>query len=313
MNPEISVIICTRNRDEMIVDVLKSLKDQTLEKKQYEVLIIDQSTNEKTQELMKKYNDFKYTKLNSRGVSISRNEGIKQAQGDILVFIDDDILFDENYLSIILDCFKKSNHPPEMIGGKTHIKFLGEKPDWIEGNLLGILAHSDFGEETKEYGTHPKHVPYTCNMAVKKGCIDKVGGFSNFISVLDKKLPINDDVIFANKVRSKGHKILYCPQRFVYHRMPSSRLTYEYYKNKYYSHGHSDAYAYYLLNIYSIKEIPLKLVIHLKRMVEGVILKNFKKIPSEKCYQHLRFYYNAGYIEALVKILINFKKIEQTC
>ncbi|MFH0703068.1 MAG: glycosyltransferase [bacterium] len=301
---KISLIICTKNRSDMIADVLKSAINQSLNSKKYEVIIVDQSTNKKTQELVRNFPDFKYIKIDSTGLSVSRNQGIKHSQGKILVFVDDDVLFDENYLKNILDFFDNSELKPDFIGGKTHIKYLSQKPDWIDGPLLGILAYSDYGNEPLIYDSHPKHVPYGCNMAIKRECLEKIGGFSNYINNLDPDLTENEDVILANKLRNMGYNLAYCPQMLVYHKMPASRLTYEYYKKRYFSQGCSDAYIYYLLKMYCLKNIPKKLLIHSKRLFESLILKYFKNNLQEKYYQRLRLYYNFGYLKALFNILL---------
>ncbi|OGH98191.1 MAG: hypothetical protein A2104_06120 [Candidatus Melainabacteria bacterium GWF2_32_7] len=301
---ELSLIICTRNRDDMIVDVLKSAANQALNSSKYEVVIIDQSTNDKTQKLVEKYPDFKYIKLNSKGVSISRNEGIKQSNGRILVYIDDDILFDNKYLENILNFYETSDLKPDMVGGKTIVKFLGEQPDWLEGPLLGILAHSDYGDEPIILNSHPKHVPYTCNMAIKRECLEKIGGFSEFLSELEQKFPINEDVMFAHEIKNQGYNLVYDPKMFVYHRMPADRMTYKYYSEKYYAHGKSDAYLYYLLDMFGKKNIPEKILLHTQRILEGLTLQHFKTKISEKYYQRLRFHYNLGYIGSLFRILL---------
>lgn len=302
--PEISLIICTRNRDDMLVDVLESACNQSLDISKYEVLVIDQSDNDKTQKLSENYPEFKYIKLSPTGVAASRNEGIKQSKGNILVYIDDDVLFEKDYLENILDFYNTSELKPDMVGGKTIVKFLGEKPSWLDGPLLGVLAHSDYGDEPLIFNSHPKHVPYTCNMAIKRECLEKINGFSKFISNVVQKFPINEDVMFAYDVKNQGYNLVYNPKMFVYHRMPVSRLTYEYYKEKYYSHGKSDAYLYYLLKMFSKKDIPSKILLHSKRLLTGLFLQYFKSQPQEKCYQKLRIYYNSGYIESLIKIFI---------
>lgn len=303
---EISLIICTRNRDDMIVDVLESASNQSLEPEKYEVVILDQSDNDKTQKIAEKYPQFRYIKLAPTGVATSRNEGIKQSKGRILVYIDDDILFERDYLENILDFYNTSELKPDMVGGKTIVKFLGEKPEWLEGPLLGILAHSDYGDGAKIFNSHPKHVPYTCNMAIKRECLEKVGGFSKFIGDIVQKYPINEDVMFAYDVNNQGYNLVYNPKMFVYHRMPGKRMTYEYFKDKYYSHGKSDTYLYYTLKTFSKKDIPEKILVHFKRLIEGLILQHFKTNPGEKYYQKLRIYYNSGYINSLFKILLNF-------
>lgn len=198
----ISLIICTKNRDEMITDVLNSAVNQSFDN--YEVLIIDQSTNDKTNNILKNYPQFKYIKSATTGLSNSRNEGIKYSKGEILVFVDDDVVFEKDYLEKIFECFNNSPLKPDFIGGKTHTQYLSPKPEWISGSLLGILAFSDFGDKECFYETHLKHVPYGCNMAIKKECLEKIGNFSNIVSEFNKNLTENEDVIVGNKLKKWG-------------------------------------------------------------------------------------------------------------
>jgi glycosyltransferase involved in cell wall biosynthesis len=288
----------------MIGDVLESAQNQSLNPEMYEVVVIDQSTNDKTKKLLEEYPGFKYIKLDSEGISISRNEGIKHSTGKIVVFVDDDILFGESYLANILDFFNNSELKPDVIGGKTLLKCLAPKPEWIEGPLLGVLAYSDYGDTPCKYDMHPKHVPYTCNIAVKRECIEKINGFLTIISDIDNRLHPNEDVLFANKLRNCGYNLIYCPSMLAYHKIPAARLTYEYYRNRYFSQGRSDAYVYYLLKMFSVKEIPINVLFHLTRVFVGIILQFFKIKPSKRYYQKLRVYYNAGYVRSLIRILL---------
>ena len=308
--PEISLIICTRNRDDMIVDVLNSVDKQTFGRSEFEVLVLDQSTNDKTEQILKKFPDFKYIKLTSEGAAASRNEGIKHSNGKILVYVDDDVYFGEEYLQNIANFFNNPEINPDMVGGKTHIKWLGEKPEWIENELLGTLAYSDYGDTPQQYDGHPKHVPYTCNMAIKKEIAEEVGGFSVFISNVEKKYPINEDIMFALKVKNKDYNLMYNPDMFVFHKLPSSRLTFKYFKEKYFSHGLSDAYLYYILDKFTQKDAFSMLFVHAKRLMAGFLLQFVKKRQSEKYYQILRVYYNFGFIISLIDILKRGNKIK---
>jgi glycosyltransferase involved in cell wall biosynthesis len=306
---KISLIICTRNRDHIIPDTLNSALSQSLDTSRYEILIMDQSTNDRTEKLLENYSNFKYFRLNSKGLSVSRNEGLKKSRGEIVVYADDDLIFGENYLSCIVDFFNNSEFKPDMIGGKILPKYLAPKPDWIEGFLMGGLGYSDYGDEPKIYDSHPKHVPYGGNMAIKRKCIDEIGGFS--IIKGDLSLTVeNEDIIFANKLRKLGYTIAYCPDMLVYHKIQPDFLTYRYYKKRYYLQGIADAKAYYLLEMYKYSDIPARIVLHTQRWFAGLFLQFFKKIPHEKYYQNLRVYYNAGYLKILFKILFS-KKINK--
>jgi|GEM_PF-2862742 len=307
--PDISLIICTRNRSDVIPETLDAIKKQTLDTEKYEVIIVDQSTDDKTKELVEKYSGFKYIKLDSVGISVSRNEGIKHSTGNIISFVDDDILFDENYLVNILDFFNNSEFNPDVSGGKILFKYLGEKPDWLDGLLLGILGYSDYGDKPCMYDSHPKHVPYTGSIAFKRECIEKTGGFSTLNVNLNKNIISNEDVIFANKIKELGYNLVYNPKMVVYHKIQPENMTWEYYKNRYYKQGQSDGYTYFSLGMHSMMEIPEKIILHLSRLIESLILRHFKLKPSDKYYQKLRLYYNSGYIKALINLLVNRKRL----
>lgn len=306
---DISLIICTRNRHELIPETLESVDKQTLDKEKFEVIIVDQSTDDKTQKLVENYPYFKYIKLNATGISISRNEGIKNSKGKLIAFVDDDILFGENYLAEIVDFFENSEFKPDVSGGKIHFKFLGEKPDWLDGLLLGIMGYSDYGNEAKFYDSHPKHVPYTGSIAFKRECIEKIGEFSTHNVKINKDIISNEDVIFSNKLKEMGFNIVYNPKMLVYHKIQPEQMTWEYYKNRYFKQGQSDGYTYFLLGMHNLNEIPFKITLHTKRLLESLFLRFVKKNPYENHYQKLRLYYNSGYIKALVTILINRKKL----
>lgn len=310
---EISLIINTYNRADMIEGVLNSACKQNLDKERFEVLIVDQSTNDETEKTLENYPKFRYIKTETKGLSISRNIAIENSTGEILVFVDDDVYFDKDYLQNILNFFKNSELKPDMIGGRTYVDYLAQKPDWIDGPLLGILAFSDYGNEPLVYDNHPKHVPYGCNMAVKRECLELTGGFSSIISSIDKKMTENEDVILANKLRNSGKNLVYTPNMLVFHKMPESRLNYEYYRKRYFSQGQSDAYIYFILGMYKLSDIPEKLVIHTKRLIESIIFRFIKKDCKnwEKYYQKLRLYYNAGYIKALLRIIKNKGKFNE--
>jgi len=302
--PEISLIICTRNRDDMVDGALSSAINQSLERACYEIIVIDQSDNDKTAVIASNYSGIKYIRTDSRGLSNSRNEGINYSKGNILVFVDDDVEFENDYLLNILEFFNKSELKPDFIGGRTLIKYLAEKPEWLDGVLLGVIAHSDYGDEPLIYDNHPKHVPYGCNMAIKKESLVKIGGFSNFISSIDQKMTENEDIILANKLRQLGYILAYCPKMLVYHKMPLSRLGFDYFKKRYLSQGSSDAYIYYLLGMYTKSEILKKIPLHISRLFNGMILQYFQQKASDKYYQKLRVYYNLGYLKSLLRTWI---------
>ena len=98
-------------RPNPLLDLLNSVKEQTLYPN--EILIIDGSTNDETQEILKKhqFNNLKYFKVNEhdRGLTKQRNFGIERvsAQAELICFLDDDVILLKNYFEEIIKTYQQ--------------------------------------------------------------------------------------------------------------------------------------------------------------------------------------------------------------
>jgi glycosyltransferase involved in cell wall biosynthesis len=90
-NKLISVILPTRNREELLGRALSSVLWQTYEN--WECIVVDDSSHDNTYEIVKKLNDkrIRYVKnITGKGASASRNIGINLSNGKFLAFLDSD-------------------------------------------------------------------------------------------------------------------------------------------------------------------------------------------------------------------------------
>jgi glycosyltransferase involved in cell wall biosynthesis len=95
----ISVIVPTYNREDCLYRMLQSINQQ--KNVDFEVLVIDQSdhvTEEKINRILKSCKHLSYYQINRKGRSISKNFSMGQASGDIVLFCDDDIVAEDNFL-----------------------------------------------------------------------------------------------------------------------------------------------------------------------------------------------------------------------
>ena len=115
---KISVVIPTFNREEHLKNCLSSLLIQT--KKPHEILIIDNSDNSYAKKVVNIFEEqFKlqnislYCFKNSKNSgAIARNLGASKAKGDLIAFLDDDVLLDSNYYEEIEKVFLE--HPDAL-------------------------------------------------------------------------------------------------------------------------------------------------------------------------------------------------------
>lgn len=99
-NPKVSVIIPAYNEEKTLRRCLESVLNQTY--KNYEVIVVDNNSTDKTKEIIKKFQDknkkvrYAFERYRSRGAA--RNAGIKVAQGEIIAMTDSDCIVPENWI-----------------------------------------------------------------------------------------------------------------------------------------------------------------------------------------------------------------------
>lgn len=131
---QVSVIIPTYNRVRDLNECLDSLLLQTVLPNQ--IIIVDNSKNNKSENLIKsRETDFgtkdvcldyiKNERENS--LTVARNIGVKSAKGEIILFLDDDVVLDRNYIKEILSVYREK---PRAVGVQGFIK--REKPSNIK-------------------------------------------------------------------------------------------------------------------------------------------------------------------------------------
>jgi glycosyltransferase involved in cell wall biosynthesis len=100
-NPLISVIIPTFNRADLLEQSLRSLGKQSLPPKHYEVIVIDDGSQDHTREICKRRQralPLRYFYQENSGIAAAKNLGIFISQAPILFFFDDDDVADKNLL-----------------------------------------------------------------------------------------------------------------------------------------------------------------------------------------------------------------------
>lgn len=237
--PYLSVVICTYNRQKFIGECLQCLEQQTLDKTSWEFIVVDNNSTDNTLNIVKtfilKHPDIQsqYVFEQQQGLSFARNRGIKEANGEIIIYIDDDVETVPTYLETISSFFK--DHPTAVgMGGKTLPKYSEcPEPEWISPYLAGITGTIDRGNEMRKFTPSMKY-PSGCNMIYKMDILVKAGGFNN-----ELKARADDKYIFQ-QVKKINDEVWYVPQAFSLHNIDAKRLTFASFKKLYLKGGNEE-------------------------------------------------------------------------
>lgn len=180
------------------VDVLESLKKLNYDKKKYEV-IVKEGTN----------------------ASLNRNNGVREAKGEVIFFLDDDAYVDEN---LFLNAEKFFNENPEVdiVGGPQ----LTPVTDGFFAKHCGYVLESFFATSKMRDRYRAGKIDFdgalkltSANCCVKKKVFEKLEGFS-----ID--LFPGEDPEFFFRARKEGFKVVYNPDLVIYHKRRSNLFSF---------------------------------------------------------------------------------------
>ena len=210
----ISVIIPTYNGLDMLRKSLPTWFEQTLEKDEYEVIVVDNRSKDATRQyvasLLPEQKNLIYLYEPKPGATNARHAGAHRAKGEYLVFADNDGLFNPECLAEILKVYL-ANKDCAAVACKIEIQWDGEEPEWIEPykKLLGQL---DFGDEVK-YSTW-----FYLNgglMSVRRDVFERFGGFNP--DLIGSYLIGDGDLGFVNKLHTEKALIGWTPKAHMWH------------------------------------------------------------------------------------------------
>ena len=206
-----SVVIITKNEESNIVDCLESLYKQN--HNNYEVIIVDSKSTDKTIDLAKKtakkYNQFNNLKIVEDDPKLFsfgrvRNIGVEQAKNSIIAFISADAYCKDNWLRLIQN---NLNDADIVYGKQIHVPPVKNAISAIRS--FRYYTYNKFNVK-KEITDNELFLSSNVNCAVKRKVFDSVK--------YDEKLTGSEDYYFSKEAIGNGLKILYDPDMIVYHK-----------------------------------------------------------------------------------------------
>ncbi len=226
---QISAVICTYNRAALLRNTLQSLLNQSLNKGEYEIIVIDNASTDNTKsvvdEFSSKFKDYniKYIPEEKQGLSNSRNTGYKHSIGNYVAYIDDDAKADKYWLENISRVIKTV--APDIFGGPIYPFYEKEKRKWFLDKY-----------EIRTNGDEPRFLNENeymsgSNIIFKKELLELFGGFDTRLGMSGNRLNYGEEYKLINEARKKleNAKIYYDPSIVVYHLVSPKKMSMKYF------------------------------------------------------------------------------------
>jgi glycosyltransferase involved in cell wall biosynthesis len=203
---EASVIVCTYRRDEVLVQTIEQLIPQC-EREGFELLVVDQLARHppaiaRQLEDWSRAGRIRYFDLERSGLTHARNVGARHARGDVLIYLDDDIIPSERLLRAHVDNYRD----PSIAAVAGQVLNVGAVAAHAPGSFHHDGRIAAFG------------ALYGANFSVRRTAYDAVGGSDENLGVH----AYTEDQILARRLVGGGHAICYDPAASVVHLIHAS-------------------------------------------------------------------------------------------
>jgi glycosyltransferase involved in cell wall biosynthesis len=219
-----------------------------------EILVIDNCSTDQTPDMYRLVKDkfpkvpFRYFKEVMPGLLSARHRGAKEARGDILAYLDDDVLLGPAWVEGLRDAFR--DPAVVLVGGPSQPHYNSDPPAWLPklwlefdgGRYLDLLSVIDLGTEKKQIDPC---LVWGLNFSIRKSVFQECGGFHpDLVPKCLQRYQGDGETGLSLKVRKLGHYVtLYHPDVAVTHMIPKSRLTLEAFQHRGFYQGVCDSYT----------------------------------------------------------------------
>jgi len=221
-NTQLSVLVCTYNRPELLGQCLSSLTSQKTSHK-YRIIVVENSSADKSADVVagyrKKYQFIDYVKEPIIGLSSARNRGLKEARTPYIAYIDDDAVADPYWVENIYHFI--SRYPQIKAFGGPYDYFC---PVPVPGWYPLETSRYSLGKEQKIIDLGKEWINGT-NMIFNRIFIAEIGGFSSMLGMAGTRLGYGEEMDLLLRISNYGEKIYYCPDIMVNHRLDPNKLS----------------------------------------------------------------------------------------
>jgi GT2 family glycosyltransferase len=196
---KVSIVIATLNRQEILCETLGYLLAQDYP--DCEIIVVDQTAGviPRLRRLLdEKAGRIHYIQLSTPSLTLARNAGTREASGEIVIFVDDDVVVGPEFVRSHVRNFRE-----DAIGGVTGLTFNG--PDGTLADALGTLEvlHNAVGPLHEGEVSDVNWLP-GCNMSFRKNLLEEVGLFDEQFT----GGAVCEDVDISLRIQLRGYRLV---------------------------------------------------------------------------------------------------------
>lgn len=237
---EVTVAICTRGRWLLLREAIDSLAVQEVpEGVAWEVVVVDNGPEPPPAQIREGLDHvpLRVVREPRPGLSHARNRAVREASGAFILWTDDDVYVDRNWIADYAAAFRRR---PEasLFGGPIRAHFEAEPPRWLQRTLPrmgGVFALRDLGNEAIQLT--PERLPFGANYAIRTS-VQRDFPYDVDLGRRGTGLGLGrEETEVMTRILADGHIGWWVPGAGVRHRIGDDRFDVRYFRSYFVTEG----------------------------------------------------------------------------
>lgn len=228
-----SLALCTYNRADLLGEALGSLAACQTPTGTWELLLIDNNSRDATCMVAESFIGqlpLRYIFEPEQGLSAARNRALRECRGQVLLFTDDDLKFDPDWLVTYEQAFA-DQLDAGWFGGRIRPWWKQEPPRWLrdEGMALitGLLGRYDFGIKNRFY-EDADLTPFGASFALRRSAFERIGTFRTDLGVRGDLPGRSEETEYFQRLKLAGIPGFYVGSSSAWHWQDPARFRWGY-------------------------------------------------------------------------------------
>jgi glycosyltransferase involved in cell wall biosynthesis len=236
---KLTIAIPTHNRASSLRETLASLRHlKAPAQVSVECLVVDNNSSDRTADVVSSQPNFPFPLRRvvepRLGSSHARNRAVEKASGDLIFFIDDDVVVDPDWAIELLEAIEKRGL--DAACGLVLPRWPGNLPPWLGPQLYVKLAVHDRAIAGSE-GRETLANYFSANVGFRRECFDRFGTFRVDLGVVGGKPMSGEDTELFARIIAAGGAMGFADRAVVHHLIPPERMTRAYFRRKSFAFG----------------------------------------------------------------------------
>lgn len=249
MAVDFTIAICTHNRAAELPRSIAAACRQAAPGAAVEVLVVDNASSDATRDVIatcrRTWPALRAVTEPRRGLSHARNRALREAAGEVIVYVDDDGELCADYIAVLRALWLAER--PAAAGGPIRVRYLDAAPPWWKPGYDAFCGRVDYGDAPR--ALHFPAYPYGSNLALDRRLAIALGGFDPRLGVGPRGPWAAEETELCARLEAHGHSVFYHPGLVVTHyvrlaaRTPAGLRKLAFYRGRSYFHTADTFYA----------------------------------------------------------------------